>query len=130
MLSKNEALKDFRVFGYKSKRVANLVKEKYPKLYYAENLTNLLHLNNSTFFNGIQKIFITYKYKSLNGRIHERDMSWPAQDTFKKEEYSYEPYLHTNFKSLNKIILLCKENDIKLYMFIAPFFWFIFVRLK
>ena len=54
LLSKNEALKDFRVFGYKSKRVANLVKEKYPKLYYAENLTNLFQLNNSTFFNGIK----------------------------------------------------------------------------
>jgi len=125
LLSQNEALKDFRIFGYKSKRIANLVKEKYPKLYYAGNLTNLFQLNNSTFFNGIQKIFITYKYKSLDGYmnpIQYFDKNLLNENTFKKEEYSYEPYLHENISSLNRIIKLCKENDIKLYLFIAPFF--------
>ena len=123
LLSENEALKDFRIFGYKSKRVANLVKKKYPKMYYAGNLTNLFQLNNSTFFNGIQKIFITYKYKSLNGYMKmDFNNINSSGNTFKKEEYSYEPYLHENITSLNRIILLCKENKIKLYLLIAPFY--------
>ena len=123
LLSENEALKDFRIFGYKSERVANLVKKKYPKMYYAGNLTNLFQLNNSTFFNGIQKIFITYKYKSLNGYMKMDFNNINSNgNTFKKEEYSYEPYLHENITSLNRIILLCKENKIKLYLLIAPFY--------
>ena len=123
LLSENEALKDFRIFGYKSERVANLVKKKYPKMYYAGNLTNLFQLNNSTFFNGIQKIFITYKYKSLNGYMKmDFNNINSSGNTFKKEEYSYEPYLHENITSLNRIILLCKENKIKLYLLIAPFY--------
>ena len=118
VLSENEAIKEFRVFGYKSKRVANLLKKKYPKIFYWGKLTNLFQFNNKTFLNGIQKIFIPYEYKPLQGFINNVNPNKIEKNTFNKSN----DLINDNIQSLNKIINLCDEKNIDLYLVIAPFY--------
>ena len=115
----NDAIKEFRVFGYKSKRVSNFVKNKYPKIYYGGKVSNLFQFNNSTFFNAIQKIFITYEFKALKGVMNSIvDINTIKKNTFKINN----DYYDENIKSLNRIINLCEEKNIRLYLVIAPYY--------
>ena len=119
LLMGNEAIKEFRVFGYKSKRISDFLKNKYPKIYYGEKLSNLFQFNNETFFNGIQKIFIPYKYKSLKGFMNNIiDINKIEKKTFNANNH----LIDKNIESLQRIIKLCEEKNIKLYLVIAPFY--------
>ena len=116
LLSDNSALKDFRIYGYKSNEISKLLKKNYPKLYYSSIVSNIFIFNNSTFFNSIQKIFVKYKYKSLTGEINKTN--FPSEKkTFTKKEFSKQ-----NINSLKRIIKLCEEKKIKLILVIAPFY--------
>ena len=115
----NDAIKEFRVFGYKSKRVSNFVKNIYPKIYYGGKVSNLFQFNNSTFFNAIQKIFIPYEFKTLKGVMNSIiDINTINKNTFNINN----DYYDENIKSLNRIINLCEEKNIKLYLIIAPYY--------
>ena len=115
----NDAIKEFRAFGYKSKRVSNFVKNKYPKIYYGGKVSNLFQFNNTTFFNAIYKIFIPYEFKTLKGVMN----SIGDINTIKKNTFNINnDYYDENIKSLNRIINLCEEKNIKLYLVIVPYY--------
>ena len=115
----NDAIKEFRAFGYKSKRVSNFVKNKYPKIYYGGKVSNLFQFNNTTFFNAIYKIFIPYEFKTLKGVMN----SIGDINTIKKNTFNINnDYYDENIKSLNRIINLCEEKNIKLYLVIIPYY--------
>ena len=100
----NDAIKEFRAFGYKSKRVSNFVKNKYPKIYYGGKVSNLFQFNNTTFFNAIYKIFIPYEFKTLKGVMNSIvDINTINKKTFDMNAARHFPnndYYDENIKSL------------------------------
>ena len=117
LLSDNAALKDLRVFGYKSKRISNILKNDYPKLYYSGLISNLFNFNNSTFFNSMQKIFVKYEYKGLTGKINKINLQIEKK-TFIENEFS-----NKNISSLKRIVKLCNEKNIEIILVIAPLYY-------
>ena len=67
----------------------------------------------------VQKIFIPYEFKTLKGVMNSIiDINTINKNTFNINN----DYYDENIKSLNRIINLCEEKNIKLYLIIAPYY--------
>jgi hypothetical protein len=103
-------------FAAGSKRLNNLIKDRYPTYYYAGLFSHLFSYNNNFSLNLFHKIFFSLPGKLLTGNISAKNM----QSLMREKESEYFTSRAENVDAFKAMMRIAKRDDFQLRLLISP----------
>jgi len=117
VLESQESISVFRHYSSESKRLAAIVKDTYPDLYRAGQVSHLFNFNNPMFLNSLHKIFLPIPDPQLRGTVSAD----AVQDMLRDDKPDNFKILPENAQSLAALTALALQHGFELRLVITPF---------